>query len=80
MRNTYSNGGALALGIIALVLESIAFWVFGWLSFIALILGTVGCCLCTSSKGWKVPAIIAIPLGAIDIVFWVINLIVVTAQ
>lgn len=73
MNRTYSNGGALALGIVALALESIAFWAFGWLSIIALILGIVGCCLYTSNKGWKVPAIISIPLGAIDIIFWVIG-------
>ncbi len=73
MRETYTNEESLILGIIALFIETIAFWTLGWLSFIGLIFGIIGCCQYTSSTGWKVPAIISIPLGIIDAIAWIVG-------
>lgn len=68
------NKSSLILGIIALVLEAISFFVFGWLSIIGLILGIVGACLPASTSGEKVPAFVSIPVGILFAILWVIAL------
>lgn len=70
--NNEHPGAALALGVIGLVLEVISFFVFGWLSIVGAMLGIIGACLPTQSKGYKVPAIIAIPVGVIFAILWLV--------
>lgn len=65
---------SLTLGVIGLCLEFISIFVFGWLSVVGLGLGIIGACLNSDSMGKKIPAIAAIPVGAILTIFWVIAL------
>lgn len=61
---------SLVLGIVAIVLEFISFFIFGWLSIIGLGLGIGGACIKTSSNNNKIPAIVSIPLGAVCMIMW----------
>ena len=60
----------LILGIVALVLEIISFFIFGWLSIVGLGLGVGGVCIKTESSNNKIPAIVSIPLGVIFMIMY----------
>lgn len=69
------NGNkSLTLGIVGLSLEFISLFIFGWLSIVGLALGIIGVCFSSESMGKKVPAIVAIPVGFILMIFWIIAL------
>lgn len=63
---------SLTLGIVALVLEFISIFICGWLSIIGFALGIVGTCLPVVVTGKKIPAIVAIPLGIIFMILWIV--------
>lgn len=65
---------SLTLGIVGLCLEFVSIFVFGWLSIVGLLLGVIGVCLPADCIGKKVPAIVAVPVGFILTIFWVIAL------
>lgn len=62
------------MGVVALSLEFVSLWIFGWLSVIGVILGIIGVCQPIESIGKKTPAIIAIPLGVILSIMWMVAL------
>ncbi|WP_322154500.1 hypothetical protein [Paratractidigestivibacter sp.] len=77
MEEQHSGAGALACGIVGLVLGAVSYIVCGWLSFIGLPLGIVGLCLPTPGFGKKVPALLAAIVSGIATVIYVISLIVI---
>lgn len=66
---------SLILGIVGIGIEVISFFIFGWLSIVGLILGTIGVCLPAPTKGDKVPAIISIVLGIVCVILWIIAIV-----
>ncbi len=71
------------MGVVALALEASSFWIFGWLSvvglalgitLVGLALGIIGVVQPTETIGKKVPAIIAIPVGVVLAILWMIAL------
>lgn len=79
MKEQHSGAGALACGIIGLVLGVVSYIVCGWLSFIGLILGIVGICLSTDGFGKKVPALLAIIISSVSAVIYTVSLIIIYA-
>lgn len=65
---------SMTLGIVGLCLEFISIFIFGWLSIVGLALGIIGICLPVDNIGKKVPAIVAVPVGFILMIFWIIAL------
>ena len=63
---------SLTLGIVALTLEFISIFICGWLSIIGFVLGIVGACFPVTTAGKKIPAIVAIPLGIIFMILWIV--------
>lgn len=69
---------SLVLGIVALVLEIISFFIFGWLSIVGLGLGVGGVCIKTESNNNKIPAIVSIPLGVIFMIMYFVAIATIT--
>lgn len=69
--NEQANGGAIALGVIGIVLSVIGFFVFGWLNIISVVLGIVGIAL-PGTAGGKVPGIISLLIGIVGTILWLV--------
>ena len=74
-----SSSAGLVLGIVGLGLSVLAFFIFGWLGFVAVILGIVG--VVQSSKNVNpsgmrtagmVTSVLSIIFGSVDAVMWLI--------
>lgn len=63
---------SLTLGITALALEFVSLFIFGWLSIIGLILGIIGVSIRTVETAPKVVNAIAIALGIVTFLLYVI--------
>lgn len=69
--NEQANGGAIALGVIGIVLSVIGFFVFGWLNIISVVLGIIGIAI-PGTVGGKVPGIISMLIGIVGTILWLV--------
>lgn len=68
------NTASLVCGIVGCALCAISFWIFGWLSIAALILGVVALSLPTAVFSYKICGLISTIVGTVFMCLWLIAL------